>query len=128
MRIIGVNNEYTDLTEYSATEAQILYEISISSNITASYLCKYFYLDKGYLSRILKKFMGNGLIVKTSCENDKRAENLSLTEKGKKELKDIVNISNKIVIDKVDNMTETEKEQLLQAMAEIEKIYGRYYS
>ena len=45
-RAMGLFNIYTDKSEYSATEALILFQISTNKDCTAAYLSTFFLLDK----------------------------------------------------------------------------------
>ncbi|GIN85023.1 hypothetical protein J6TS2_14090 [Heyndrickxia sporothermodurans] len=125
-RIIGINNQYTDETTYSATEAQLLYEISVKERCKAVYLSEYFKLDKGYLSRILKRFENNGLIRKAPSVDDKRSYILQITDKGKNELKYLISSSNEIVEKMIRNISIDKREELIQAMKKIELIFSQY--
>lgn len=58
-----LSQHYLD-SEYSLTEIRILYEISESKMITAQKITEILNLDKGYLSRILKRFLKENLIEK----------------------------------------------------------------
>ncbi|MET1250216.1 MarR family winged helix-turn-helix transcriptional regulator [Sporolactobacillus sp. STCC-11] len=126
-RINGINNQYTDSTEFSSTEAQILYEIGFQDHPTASILCSYFDLDKGYLSRILKKFVKQDLIKKTYLEDDKRVFTLELTEPGRALLDDLIHLSNTIVESKIKKIPEEELNKVLDSMEYIEGILSKYY-
>lgn len=50
-----LSQHYLD-SDYSLTEVRILYEISENKIITAQKLTEILNLDKGYVSRILKRF------------------------------------------------------------------------
>lgn len=125
-RVIGINNQYTDETTYSATEAQLLYEISVKENCKAAYLSEFFRLDKGYLSRILKRFEKNGLIMKSPFTDDKRSFILQITDKGMKELLLLIASSNDIVEQMIRNIPFEKREELIKAMKKIEQIFSEY--
>lgn len=127
-RMIGINNQYTDQSKYSATEALILYEISIKANCTAGSLCDFFNLDKGYLSRILKHFEGDELIKKIPSEDDKRVFLLVITEKGEDELRNLIESANKTVSNVIQNIPDHKKEELIEAMRKIETIFEQHKS
>lgn len=125
-RIIGVNNQYTDQTKYSSIEAQILYEISIKENCTAVYLRDYFKLDKGYLSRILKRFDEGMLITKQVSHEDKRISYLHITDYGLKELDSLINSSNEITSHMINKIPVDKLDELVQSMLRIESILKDY--
>jgi len=125
-RIIGVNNQYTDQTKYSSIEAQILYEISIKENCTAVYLRDYFKLDKGYLSRILKRFDEGMLITKQVSIEDKRISYLHITDYGLKELNLLISSSNDITRSMIEKIPVEKLDELVQSMTKIESILKDY--
>jgi len=90
--IRAFNRYYTNLigvlvqgyleTQYTLTEARILFEISPIGKIDTSEIIDALLIDKSYLSRVLKKFEKNKLITKSKSEKDSRAWEIFLTEKG----------------------------------------------
>jgi DNA-binding MarR family transcriptional regulator len=125
-RVIGVNNQYTDKTKYSSTEAQILYEISIKDRCTAVYISDFFNLDKGYLSRLLKRFEMEQLIRKVSSLEDKRISYLHITDKGIDELHLLIDSSNQIVKKMIAKIPKDRLNELIQSMRTIEGIFNEY--
>ena len=71
-------------SDYSVTEARILFELNENAGCTSSDLVRQLSVDKSYLSRILKDFEEKGFISKTPVASDRRAFELHLTEAGKK--------------------------------------------
>ncbi|RYL92741.1 MarR family transcriptional regulator [Sporolactobacillus sp. THM7-4] len=126
-RVNGINNEYTDLTAFSATEAHVLYEIGIQEHPTASTLSNYFDLDKGYLSRIIKKLVKKGLIKRNYLESDKRVFILELTQEGKEQVNTLISLSGKIVKNKIKNIPSEELDKVIEAMEYIETTLSKYY-
>jgi DNA-binding MarR family transcriptional regulator len=125
-RIIGVNNQYNDRTKYSAAEAQLLYEIYLKGVCTAAYLCEYFSMDKGYLSRILKRFEGLDLILKKVSPEDKRIILLELTERGNEELDSLIATSNKSVSRLIHSISADRREELIECMKKIQRIFTEF--
>ncbi|HEY1192944.1 bifunctional helix-turn-helix transcriptional regulator/GNAT family N-acetyltransferase [Flavobacterium sp.] len=110
-----LSQHYLD-SEYSLTEIRILYEISESKTITAQKITEILNLDKGYLSRILKRFLKENLIVKIASDEDKRAFNIKLTDSGN-ELLSILNTKSENKIDgKIEKLNSSEKEILVNSM------------
>src|SRR5690348_11719843 len=81
-RRIGVLREGLLHSPYSLTEARLLFELAHGENLTATALCSELGLDPGYLSRILTRFEGQGLIEKVRSESDGRQWLLRLTADG----------------------------------------------
>lgn len=69
-------------SKYSIAEARILYEIYDHREISARDIVSALHVDKGYLSRILKKFEMESVIEKRVSEVDSRLSLISLTESG----------------------------------------------
>ncbi|MCI1880678.1 MAG: MarR family transcriptional regulator [Sporolactobacillus sp.] len=126
-RVNGVNNEYTDSTKFSALEAQLLYEICYQVHVTAADLSKRFDIDKGYLSRVLKKLERRGLVKKEQFPGDKRVFILQITKDGQSELDQLIQLSNKIVEEKIKHLSPEELKRVIDAMTCIEQILGKYY-
>lgn len=101
--IRAFNRFYTDLlglldthllkSDYSLAEARILYEIFIGKEISASDIIQKLKVDKGYLSRILKKLEKQGLVSKKLSAGDGRVSLLSLTPDGLKVFHELNNAS-----------------------------------
>ncbi len=110
-----LSQHYLD-SEYSLTEIRILYEISESKIITAQKITEILNLDKGYLSRILKRFLKENLIVKVASAEDKRAFNIKLTDSGN-ELLSVLNAKSENKIEgKIEKLNNSEKEILVDSM------------
>ena len=95
--IIGLLDRHILNSNYSLPEVRILFEIYHHSELTASDIIDFPDIDKGYLSRILKRFEKNIIIKKVTSISDKRAVIIELTAKGKKEFEALDNSANKQV-------------------------------
>ncbi|WP_427872513.1 bifunctional helix-turn-helix transcriptional regulator/GNAT family N-acetyltransferase [Flavobacterium sp. MMS24-S5] len=116
-----LSQHYLD-SEYSLTEIRILYEISESKTITAQKITEILNLDKGYLSRILKRFLKENLIVKIASEEDKRALNIKLTDSGN-ELLSVLNTKSENKIEgKIENLNSSQKEILIDSMKTVRNL------
>jgi len=82
-RQLGLLGEGLLNSEFSLTEARLLYELARHKTSTAGALGKELLLDGGYLSRLLKKFEARGLISRTASKADGRAVTLGLTKAGR---------------------------------------------
>jgi DNA-binding MarR family transcriptional regulator len=80
--LIGLLDNHLLNSDYSLAEARILYEIFTAKQLSASDIIHSLSMDKGYLSRILKKFEKQDLVARKSSDEDARVSLLSLTDKG----------------------------------------------
>lgn len=83
-RHIGVLNEGLAQTEFSLTEARLLWELAHSPQLSATELGRELQLDAGYLSRLLRGLRERGLIKARSHPADGRQSLLSLTAAGRR--------------------------------------------
>jgi DNA-binding MarR family transcriptional regulator/GNAT superfamily N-acetyltransferase len=81
---IGVLGDGHLTTQFSLTEARILYELAHRDLCTAGDIAKDLGLDPGYLSRILRKFTRKDLITRAASDTDGRAQMIVLTKAGVK--------------------------------------------
>src|ERR1700757_957052 len=76
---IGLLHEGVYKSEFSLSQARVLYEIMHRDKPTAAEIAKDLGLDTGYLSRILRGFEARGLIVGGTARPEGRQKPLSLT-------------------------------------------------
>jgi DNA-binding MarR family transcriptional regulator len=123
--IIGLLDKHVLNSNYSLPEVRIMFELYHNSELTASDIINLIDIDKGYLSRILKKFEKNKLINKASSAIDKRAVFLQLSAKGKKEFEVLNNASDKQIETLFKNLSDKECEELTQKMWGIQKLLSK---
>ena len=121
-RRIGVLREGLLHSPYPLTEARILFELAHQDNLTASALCGELGLDPGYLSRILARFEGQGLIEKVRSEDDARRLLLRLTPAGRDAFAVLDQRSRDEVGELLGELTPAERDRLLRAMNTIESV------
>jgi DNA-binding MarR family transcriptional regulator len=123
--IIGLLDKHILDSKYSLPEVRILFELYHHAGLSASEITALLAIDKGYLSRILKRFEKDKLIHKTTVSADKRSALLELTTKGKKEF-ELLNIaSDKQIAKAFENLTEDECDQLVQKMDDIQQLINK---
>ncbi len=83
-RRIGVLSENLLGSPYSLTEVRLMYEIAHRPGVTASELGRELGLDRGYLSRILKRFEARRLLLREASSQDARRRPMSLSALGRK--------------------------------------------
>jgi DNA-binding MarR family transcriptional regulator/N-acetylglutamate synthase-like GNAT family acetyltransferase len=124
-RQIGVLREGLVHTSYSLTEARILFELGHGEHVTASGLCRELGLDAGYLSRILTRLEQQGLIAKVRSDSDGRQRLLHLTPEGEQTFALLDQRSREEVSEMLSELSEADRQRLLQAMQTIEGIFDR---
>src|ERR1700684_3400774 len=80
---LGVLSDAFLNTPFSLTEARVLHALAHRDGATATWLGREFDLDAGYLSRILRDFERQGLILRSPSLQDGRQPLISLTPAGR---------------------------------------------
>lgn len=73
-QILGLLNNKLLKSDYSLTEARILFELDQTNNLVARDLSRQLHLDPAYLSRLLMRFEKQGLIHKKKSQEDTRKQ------------------------------------------------------
>lgn len=122
--IIGLLDRHFLDTPFSLTEGRVLYEISHTELCTAKKIRSNIDIDEGYLSRIIDKFIQNGLVRKTPAAEDRRLHLIVLTEKGKREFSKLNENSNQQISELLRKLSESERAELVQMMDNIRVLLG----
>lgn len=109
-------------SEYSATEARVLFEIFENDGCNAVHIAKKMNIDKSYLSRILKSHEKNHYIIRTASKTDLRAYDLHLTPKGLERTKDFIEKSNIQVGNIIRSLNDDECKKMVEAIDTIIQI------
>ena len=121
-RQVGVLHEGYNGSEFSLTEARIIYELAHREAATASDLAKYLGVDPGYLSRVLKSFQERGLVQRQTSDVDARQYLLSLTELGQQRFAALNARSRSDMARMLSALTPRQQERLVKAMSEIDTL------
>lgn len=111
-------------SDHSVSEACIMYEIYASEPVSASEICSRPQLDKGYLSRILRRFEDKGIIERESSEQDLRCSLITLTAAGKELAEGLMELSNQQVAACLAVLKDKDIERLAKLLSEAAEILG----
>ena len=111
-------------TEYTVTEARVLYEIYEQRQISAKDVANHLCIDKGYLSRILKKFEHQGFIQREVSDDDSRLSHIYMTRHGKEITEYLMKASTQQVEEALAQMSDRELSAMEFHMSEILKMIG----
>ncbi len=123
-RQIGLLHEHLLDSQFSLTEARILYELAHRIGITASDLCRELGLNAGYVSRVIAGFEKKGLLVKTRSTTDARVAQLELTKKGREAFRPLNDASKREVGAMLKRLAEPAQLDLVDAMTQIHALLG----
>jgi DNA-binding MarR family transcriptional regulator/GNAT superfamily N-acetyltransferase len=123
-RQIGLLEEGLLKSRFSLTEVRVLYELANREGLTAAALARDLGLDKGYLSRILKRFEAEGLLVRAPAGGRGRRAVLALSETGREAFAPLDAASQKQVAELLQPLAEPQRRQLVGAMTTIERMVG----
>jgi DNA-binding MarR family transcriptional regulator/GNAT superfamily N-acetyltransferase len=124
-RQIGLLQDKLLQTRFSLTQARVLYELARRDGTAATDIVRELGIDHGYLSRILRGFAEEGLIVKKRAKTDARQTLLSLTAKGRKAFAPLDRRSQDQVEAMLRESSTAQQKRVVTAMQEIENIIGK---
>jgi len=119
---IGALNEGLLRSPFSLTEMRVLYELAHREKPTAGELASDLGLDAGYLSRLLRVFVAQGLLTREASAEDGRRRDLTLTEKGRKTFAPFDRASSEEVSAMLATLGAAERRRLVAAMKSIERL------
>jgi DNA-binding MarR family transcriptional regulator/N-acetylglutamate synthase-like GNAT family acetyltransferase len=111
-------------SRYSPAEARLVYELAQRDTPTAAELARELGLDRGYLSRLLKRLTEIGLVERQTSPEDARQSLLRLTRPGYMAYAELNRRATEATRTTLKRLPEAEQERLVQAMAAIERLVG----
>jgi len=121
-RHIGVLQERLLDSAFSLTQARVLYELAHRQGVTSSDLRRELGLDAGYLSRVVSGLEKRGLVTRARSTSDARVAELQLTREGRGAFVPLDDASRSEVMAVLEGLSEPERQQLVDAMAQIEAL------
>ena len=121
--ILGLLNQHILDSDYSLTEARVLFEVNESRGCTANQLCSMLKIDKSYMSRIIRNFEKDGLIERKVAPEDNRNMLIAMTENGRNVLHELNGRSDGQIRELLSDLGEEEREELLKAIRTVKKYF-----
>jgi DNA-binding MarR family transcriptional regulator/N-acetylglutamate synthase-like GNAT family acetyltransferase len=118
---IGVLDEGLLDSPFSLTEVRVMYELAHHRGIGAAELARQLGLDKGYLSRILKRFRAKNWLARSVARDDARRHLLALTAAGHRAFTPLERRSRQQVRAMLSPLAATRRQRVLEAMRAIER-------
>ena len=121
-RQLGLLDEGLLQSDYSLTEARILYELAHGEHLTATDVRDLLGLDAGYLSRVLTGLEKRKLIRRSVSESDARQSHLSLTSKGREAFHPLDRASRAQISGMIGALSPVDVRKLVESMRTIERL------
>jgi DNA-binding MarR family transcriptional regulator/GNAT superfamily N-acetyltransferase len=122
---LGLLDEGLLNSDFSLTEARVLYELANQTAPTASDLSRDLRIDPGYLSRLLKSFEQRGLLTRSPSPTDARQAVVHLTQAGRDAFVPLDRASRQQVLAMTGHIGPAETGELVQAMRTVERLMAR---
>jgi DNA-binding MarR family transcriptional regulator/GNAT superfamily N-acetyltransferase len=120
--VIGVLDEGLLRTDYSLTEARVLFELAQTDSLDVGALRDAVAIDAGYLSRILARFEEKGLVRRGPSEEDARRRVVRLTARGRSVSGTLDRRSAEEIAGLLSTLGDAEQRRLLGAMGTIRTV------
>ncbi|MFB8342938.1 bifunctional helix-turn-helix transcriptional regulator/GNAT family N-acetyltransferase [Brucella cytisi] len=122
-RRLGLLNAHLDKSPFTLTEARILYEIAHRTAPAAADIMRALGLDRGQLSRTLKRFTERGLIETSEHPDGGRSRPIQLTDAGRKTFGALERNTCDAVGELLDGLQPDQRRNLLAAAGTIKRIF-----
>ena len=119
-----LDQHYLD-TPYLTMEADVLIELSERPGLSARDLVSRLGVDKGYLSRMLGRLEGEGLLVRSPSPDDGRVKLLRLTEAGTAEADELTEAGRAVVAEVVGDASDEDYAEVARCMCRILEVMAR---
>lgn len=120
--VIGVINRRILQSDFSLTEARVLFEVSRGGGANARRIQQFIAVDEGYLSRTVEKLISKGLILRKRSRDDGRVFVLSLSPLGKKAFRGLDLAAASAIESMIRHLSTQEAEEIVSNMRKIQKL------
>jgi DNA-binding MarR family transcriptional regulator/GNAT superfamily N-acetyltransferase len=109
-------------SEFTLTEARVLYELANGENSTATQIAGELGLDLGYMSRLIKKFARRRYIKRTRSPVDARQSRLRLTLRGRAVFDPLDRAARHQIAEMIAPLAPAQRSVLLSAMQSVQRL------
>jgi DNA-binding MarR family transcriptional regulator/predicted N-acetyltransferase YhbS len=121
-RILGLLRPNLAGSAFGLTEARVLFELAHVEQMAVADLRRALDLDAGYLSRILSRFMADGLVERRSATADARRRLVRLTDAGQAAFAELDTLQADAIDRMVQPLDEAKRADLVAAMSRIRRV------
>jgi DNA-binding MarR family transcriptional regulator/RimJ/RimL family protein N-acetyltransferase len=121
-RILGLLRPKLAGSAFGLTEARVLFELAHTDQLAVADLRRTLDLDAGYLSRILSRFMADGLVEREPSATDARRRLVRLTPAGRAAFAEADTLQAGAIDRLVAPLDEEQRSQLVSAMGRIRHV------
>jgi DNA-binding MarR family transcriptional regulator/GNAT superfamily N-acetyltransferase len=123
-RMLGLLRPKLAGSAFGLTEARVLFELAHTDQMAVSDLRRILDLDAGYLSRILSRFIADGLVEREPSTTDARRRLVRLTQAGHAAFAETDTLQADAIDRLVDPLDEEQRCELVAAMGRIRRVLG----
>jgi len=109
-------------SEFTLTEARVLYELANGEDSTATQIAGELGLDLGYMSRLIKKFARRRYIKRTRSPVDARQSRLQLTGRGRDVFEPLDRAARHQIAEMIAPLAPEQRSELLSAMRSVQRL------
>lgn len=121
-RVLGLLRPKLAGSAFGLTEARVLFELAHADQTAVTDLRRALDLDAGYLSRLLSRFIANGLVERRSSVTDARRQLVRLTDAGKAAFAELDTLQADAIDRMVEPLDQTQRAELVSAMCRIRRV------
>lgn len=123
-RQIGLLQEHFNESEFSLAEGRVLHEIASRGHTTMGEVASALNMDRGYLSRLMRKLVDDEFIAFSPNLKDRRSNTVALTREGDAAYAALSKASNGSVQSLLASLTDSQRRELVDAMRTIRVLLG----
>lgn len=121
-RVLGLLRPQLAGSAFGLTEARVLFELADTDQMAVTALRRTLDLDAGHLSRILSRFVADGLVEREPSETDGRRRLVRLTLAGRAAFAELDTLQSDAIDRLVEPLDEDQRLELVSAMDRIRRV------